>query len=133
VRFRFFVFLQKPTVNTDRQYARDVGTDISCVLSGYYRATLCYSGICCRREFVRLSVRYKPVLCTSKRLDESSWVLTERLLSTYPTLCYTEISVSSKIRVLAAGTLSQTAEFRHGKSIASSTKLVVVFVDSRVC
>ena len=52
------------------------------------------------------------------------------------TLCYKDISISAKIRVLPCGTLSQTPDlgkFRHGKSIVMSTTLVVVVVDGRAC
>jgi len=38
------------------------------------------------RPSVRLSVRHKPVVYLSKRLDESSWYFACGLLSAYPTL-----------------------------------------------
>ena len=59
----------------------------------------------------------------SKRLEESRW-----FLATYPTLRYKETWVSPKIRVLPSGTFPNSGlkKFRHGKSIALSTKLVVV-------
>jgi len=63
---------------------------------------------------VRLSVC--PSVCPSqagvawKGLDESSWFLAWRLSSTYPTLCYKEIWVSPKIRVIPSWTLSQTTD-----------------------
>jgi len=43
-----------------------------------------------------------------KRLNECGWFLACELLSTYPTLCFKEIQVPSKIRVLPSGTLLQT-------------------------
>jgi len=36
----------------------------------------------------------------SKRMNESGWVLERELLSTYPTMFYREVQVSSKITVL---------------------------------
>jgi len=66
----------------------------------------------------------------SKLLDELSWYLAYRLPSINPTLSYKHIWVSPKIRVLPCVNLPQTLEFRRGKSIALSTKLVV---DGRAC
>jgi len=85
-------------------------------------------GICCRRVSVCLS--QAGVL--SKQLDESSWVLAQRFPLTYPTLCYREIRVSPKIRVLTSGTLQQTLYLenvatasrsccRQNSSLSSST------------
>jgi len=65
----------------------------------------------------------------SKRLDESSWFLAWRLPSIYPTLCCPKISVSPKIKNLSLWNFATN----RGKSIALSTKLVVVVVDCRVC
>jgi len=48
----------------------------------------------------------------SKRLNESSWILAWELHSTYPTLCYKEIHVPSKIRVLPSGILLQTLDLK---------------------
>ena len=59
---------------------------------------------------VRLSVRLSQAGIVSKRPDDSSWFLAWRLPSTYPALCYKEIWVSPKIRVLSSGTLSQTPD-----------------------
>jgi len=55
-----------------------------------------------------------------KRLNESGWFLARELHSTYPTLCYKEIHVPLKIRVLPSGILLQTSglrKFRNGISI----------------
>jgi len=49
----------------------------------------------------------------SKRLDKSSWFLALRLLSTHLTLCYKEMWVSPKIRVLPSGILSRTQYFKN--------------------
>ena len=71
----------------------------------------------------------------SKRLDESSWFLARR---TYPTLCYKEIWVSPKIRVLPSVTLSQTPDLenfatasgsRCQQNSSSSSSSTVEFVD----
>jgi len=83
---------------------------------------------------VCLSVRPSQAGIASQRLGELSW----RLPSTCAALCYKEIWVglSSKIRVLSSAwhfvPNSGLGKFRRGKSIALSTKLVVV-VDGRVC
>jgi len=64
---------------------------------------------------VCLSVCLSQTGIVSKRLYESSWVLARArsVPSTCPTLCYKEIWLSSKIRVLASGTLSQTTDFEN--------------------
>ena len=93
------------------------------MLSSCVRPSVCLS-VC---PFVRQTV------VVSKRLDKSSWFLARRLPSAIPTLRYKEIGVSPKIKVLPSGTLvpnSGRRKFRHGKSIALSTKLVV---DGRAC
>ena len=59
---------------------------------------------------VCLSVCLSQVGVLSKRKDGSSWFLASKLLSTCPTLCDKEIQISTKVRVLPSGTLSQTAE-----------------------
>jgi len=73
--------------------------------------------------------------CCIETTGQIELVLARRLPSTIPTLCYKEIGVSPKIKVLPSGTLvpnSGRRKFRHGKSIALSTKFVVV-VDGRPC
>jgi len=62
---------------------------------------------------VRPSIRLSQAGIVQKRLDESSWVLAWKLNSTYPTLCYKEIWVSTKIRILLSGTLSQTQDLEN--------------------
>jgi len=90
----------------------------------YYAVVVCPS--------VCLSVCHKLLLCQN---HGSSSFLTRRLPSTCPTLCNKEICVSSKIRVLPSGTVSNSGlrKFCHSKSIALSAKLVVIVVDSQVC
>ena len=75
--------------------------------SNFARRSFCFSlfntafycvMLCCR------SVQQASIV--SKRLDESSWLLAQRLL----TLCYKEIWVLPEIRVLSSGTLSQTLD-----------------------
>jgi len=78
---------------------------------------------------VRPSVRPSQSGFVSKPLDESSWVLALKLPSTYPILCYMEIWISPKIRVLGTSLWNfvpnaELRTFRHGKSIALSTELV---------
>jgi len=53
-----------------------------------------------------LSVCLSQVGVLLKWLDGSSWFLAWRLLSTSPTVCFKEIQVSAKIRVLPSGTFS---------------------------
>jgi len=66
-----------------------------------------------------VSVCLSQVGVLSKRLNESSWFLAGELRSTYPTLCYKDIHVASKISVLP---LLQTLDlkFRHGISIVEA-------------
>jgi len=81
-------------------------------------------------------VRLSQTGIALKRLRESSWVLVWRLPSTYPTLRCKKMWVSSKIRVLPSGTLSQTPDFAiasrsHCKQQLSSSpsSSTVEFVD----
>ena len=80
-------------------------------------------------------VRLSQTGIALKRLRESSWVLVWRLPSTYPTLCCKKMWVSSKIRVLPSGTLSQTPDFaiasrsRCKQQLSSSPSSTVEFVD----
>ena len=56
-------------------------------------------------------------------MNEPGWFLARELHSTYPTLCYKEIHVSSKIRVLPSGIFAQNSglrKFRHGISIVEA-------------
>jgi len=48
-----------------------------------------------------------------------------RLLSTYPSLCYKEIQVSTKINVLPSGTLSQIPDLENFASAYRSSKCVI--------
>jgi len=72
--------------------------------------------------FVCLCLSQVRVL--SKRLNESGWFLAHELLSTYPTQCYKEIQVSSKITVLLTGTLLQTLD-NFATAYRSSIKRVI--------
>jgi len=58
---------------------------------------------------VCLSVCLSQVGVLSKRMDGLSWFLAWRLVI-YPTLCCKEIQLSTKLRVLPSGTLSQTPD-----------------------
>jgi len=51
----------------------------------------------------------------SKRMNESisSWFLAWELPSTHPILCYKEILVPPKLKVLSSGTLSQTLDLEN--------------------
>jgi len=79
------------------------------------------------------SVRHKPVLYRNDWTNRAGF-LAWRLPSVSATLSVKVIWVSAKISALPSWTFSQTSDFkkcRHGKSIALSTKLVVV--DGRAC
>jgi len=76
------------------------------------------------------SVRHKPVLYRNDRTNRAGFGM--ELPSTYHTLCYEEIWVSPKIRVLLSGTLFQTPDLEnfatssrssceHNSSSSSST------------
>jgi len=83
---------------------------------------------------VCLSVCQSEVGVLSKRLNESDWFWHGSFLRPILyTLCYKEVQVLPKIRVLSSETFlspnSGLRKFRHGKSIALSTTLV----DSRAC
>ena len=86
----------KDLIFTARRYAGAVHAVVVC-------PSVCLS-VC---PFVRQTV------VVSKRLDKSSWFLARRLPSTIPTLCYKEIGVSPKIKVLPSGTLSQTPDVEN--------------------
>ena len=67
-----------------------------------------------------LSVCLSQVGVLLKWLDGSSWFLAWRLPSTSPILCFKEIQVCTKIRVLPSGTFfvnSGLRKFRQGISI----------------
>jgi len=66
----------------------------------------------CVRPSVHSSVCPSQVGVLSKRLNESSWFLARELHPTYPKLCYEEIWVPPKIRVLPSGTLPQTLDLQ---------------------
>ena len=53
----------------------------------------------------------------SKGVKGLIWFWARRLLSTTPTLCFKEIQVSTKIRVLPSGTFSYTRDFAIGLSL----------------
>ena len=61
----------------------------------FTHATLCYDSTCCDMSVPEVLL---------KQLNESSWLLTRVLRSTCPTLCFKEIWISPKIRVLLSGT-----------------------------
>jgi len=75
-----------------------------------------------RCQYVCLRLSVFGVLL--KRLDGSSWFLVWRLLSTYPTLCYNEIVLSVKIRVLISGILFLTRDVENFAAKGLSSKCV---------
>ena len=82
------------------------------------------------------SVRYKPVLYRNDWMNRAGFCNGSFLPPIHPTLGCKEIWVAPKIRVFPLALCSKLTEFRkfrHSKSIALSTKLVVVVVDGRAC
>jgi len=67
----------------------------------FYRAMLSIRGT--RHGPVSVCVCLSQVGVLLKRMNESGWFLARQLHLTYPTLCYKEIHVPSKIRVLPSG------------------------------
>ena len=85
----------------------------------FYRAMLSI----CGTSHGPVSVHPSQVGVLSKRINESSWFLAWELHSTYPTLCYTEIHVPSKIRVTSLWNFAPNSglrKFRHGISIVEA-------------
>ena len=86
---------------------------------------------------VRLSVRpsfcHKPVLYRNDWTNPPSWFLACGLPSTYPTLCCEDIWISSKISILASGTLSRTADLEKFAAASRSRCQQLVVIDSPVC
>ena len=76
---------------------------------------------------VRVRVRLSQVGILSKRMNELGWFLAWELHSTYPTLCYKEIHVPSKIglRVLPSGILLQTLDLENFATAYRSSKRVI--------
>ena len=94
---------------------------------GFSSAMLCIRGTSHGPVSVCLSVRVRlsQVGVLSKRMNESGWFLARELHSTYPTLCYKEIHVPSKIRVLPSGILLQTLDLENFATAYRSSKRVV--------
>jgi len=84
-----------PTVFTARRYASDVFAVVVC------------PSVCL---FVRPSVTSQHCIETSGRIK---LFLAWKLPSSYPGLCYKEIWVSLKMRVLPSGTLFQTPDLEN--------------------
>jgi len=61
----------------------------------------------------------------SKRLNESGWFLAGELLSTYPTLRYNRIQITSKIGILPSGTLLPILDFENFASAYRLSKRVI--------
>jgi len=74
---------------------------------------------------VPVSVCLSQVGVLSNRINESRWFWARELPSTFPILCYREIQVSPKIKVLPSGTLSQTPVLENFASECRALKRVV--------
>ena len=92
-----------------------------CYASAVLAMGLCLS-VCLS---VRVRVRLSQVGVLSKRMNESGWFLARELHSTYPTLCYKEIHVPSKIRVPPSGILLQTLDLENFATSYRSSKRVI--------
>ena len=88
---------------------------------------LCIRGTSHGPVSVSVCVRLSQVGVLSKRMNESGWFLAWELHSTYPTLCYKEIHVLSKIRVglLPSGILLQTSDLENFATAYRSSKRVI--------
>ena len=91
------------------------------VLSVFYP----HDAMLARIVAMALCLCLSQVSVLSKWMDGSSWFLASRLLSTYPTLCYKEIQVYTKIRVFPTGTLSQTPDLENFASVYRLWKRVI--------
>ena len=80
---------------------------------------------------VCLSVCLSQVCVLSKRLNEPGCFWVWNLPSIYRTLCYKEIQVPSKIKVLPPGTLVQTLNLETFATAYRSSKRVVYQLSSR--
>jgi len=76
-------------------------------------------------SYVSVSVCLSQVGVLSNRINESRWFWARELPSTFPILCYGEIQVSPKIKVLPSGTLSQTPVLENFASECRALKRVV--------
>jgi len=113
-------------------YTFSVAFAMQCYASVVYAVVLCLS--------VHPSICLSQASILSQWLDESSWFLAWRLPSTYPTLCYKEILLLLKIRVLPSRNLSETSDLENfatpsqsccqPNSLSSST---VEFIDIVSC
>ena len=67
------------------------------------------------------------VSIVSNQLDRSSWFSAGRLPLSYPTLCYKEIWIFPKIRVIVSGTLLQTVDtYRIARSMSAIAMCIVL-------
>ena len=87
--------------------------------------TLCRCGICYRYIPMSVCVHPSQVGVLLKRLNGLSWFLARRLPSTCPTLCFKEIWITPKIRILPFGTLSQTVDLQNFAMASGSSVLSV--------
>jgi len=75
---------------------------------------------------VSVCLRLSQVGVLSKRMNESRWVFFARVLpSTYTTLCYKEIQVPSKIRLLPSRSLLQTLDSENFATVYRSSKRAI--------
>jgi len=86
-----------------------------------------------RKQVCVFLPRDAVIVCPSDRVSQSvlyrneiELVLAWRFTSTYPTLCYKEISVSPNIGALPSGTLSQTTNLTTNFAMSCNTLTLLV-------
>ena len=87
---------------------------------------LCIRGTSRGPVSVSVSVSVSVTSPSSTKTAERIWlVLARELHSTYPTLCYKEIHVRLKIRVLPSGIMLQTLDLQNFATAYRSSKRVI--------
>ena len=103
----------------------------ACPVSGAFLPARRYGSAGTSYGPVSVSVCLSQVGVLSKWMDRSSWFVACVLLSTYPTLCYKEIQVCTKIRVLPSATLSQTPDSGNFASAYRLSKRIIDLAGER--
>jgi len=116
---------------TDERRAASTIHSIFLFCSSFFAAQCYASAVLATGLCLSVRVRLSQVGVISKRTNESGWFLAWELHSTYPTLCYKEIHVTSKIRVLFSGILLQTLDLENFATAYRSSKRVINFARER--
>ena len=116
---------------TDERRTASTIHSIFLCCSSFFTARCNASAVLATGLCLSVRVRLSQVGVISKRMNESGWFLAWQLHSTYPTLCYKEIHVTSKIRVLFSGILLQTLDLENFATAYRSSKRVINFARER--